>query len=104
MKTIRVIVSGTTYYDSLDPLCTGVPEEIGLLPYDKRAKRVRCGRGVRVDYGELPEPLVLDLIDHLDTAVYLRLHGTDPDDYASKAAGRAIRKDVERISAALRDA
>ena len=104
MTIVRLIVSGKTYFECLDPLCTGVPEEIGLLPYDRAAKSIRRGRGYQIDYGLIPLDMAEDVLDHLDTMGYLRTNGIDPDDYESRAAGRAIIKDHARLAAAIKEA
>lgn len=101
MISVRLIVSGKTYYDCLDPLCTGVPEEIGLLPYDRAARRIKRGKGSRIDYGMIPLDMAESVLEHLDCMGYLRTNGIDPDDYESKACGRAIKKDHERLAAAI---
>ncbi|NKR32232.1 hypothetical protein GS504_15890 [Rhodococcus hoagii] len=93
-ETLRVIVSGKTYDACLDPNATDVPAEYGL----PEPTVTRFGRGHRHDYGDLPLPLVDRLLGHLWTMSEI-FTAPDADAY-TRAEGRAIRADYERIETA----
>ncbi len=94
--TIPVRISGKTYHSCCDPLCSGVPDEIGLTRAPQVTRRV--GRGHQHTY-TVDLRLALNLLDHLDTMAECRLTGSDdPDD---RAEGRSIRTDADRLRSQL---
>lgn len=90
-ETMRVIVSGKTFDACLDPLATDVPREYGLPEPNVQP----FGRGHRHDYGELPLPLVDRLLGHLWTMS--EIFTASGSDAPTRAEGRAIRADYERL-------
>jgi hypothetical protein len=91
-RTMRVVVSGKTYYACMDPQCTSVPGENNWPAATIR----RVGRGVQADYGDVPLPVVAHMLNHLWTIGPSWAGGDDPE---TRAEGRAIVKDLKRLEA-----
>lgn len=89
-QTMRVIVSGKTYYACMDPQCSSVPGEHDW----PTASLKKVGRGIRADYGHVPLSVAKTMLDHLWTIGPSWVGGDDP---GTRAEGRAIVKDLNRL-------
>lgn len=94
MTTMAVTVSGKTFWGCLDPRATDVPREAG---WPKPMPR-RAGRGTRWTF-DMTREQAEELLEHLETVGVSFTQGSDDPD--SRAEGRAILRDAQRIRSLL---
>lgn len=100
---ITVEIPGSVWLDFLDPACSGMEEELGLLPLRAAPFVKRRGKGSTYFYRNVPHEIVLELSEYLyDRGDTLLGQGiVDPYDPMEKAMRDMLRRAV-RIGEQLR--
>lgn len=94
--TIKVTVSGKTYYGACDPLATGVPKESGW----PEPTRVLRGKGRQFVY-EMDTEMAEGMLDHLETLAYIFTADGYRDNEESYREGKAVQRDADKLRAQL---
>ena len=93
LDTVRVTVSGKTFFGGLDPMATDKPREAGW----PEASLVRAGKGHRASY-TLTSAQASDMAAHLERLADGFQWSDDAD---AKAEARAFAADAAKIRATL---